>query len=146
MLSITDQVLTAGSSWNEHEGKRPKILFACSGGFLRSPTAAALATELGINARSCGTRVEDALIPISAALVTWAHLIVFMGDANYRDAVKVFQGSLDPAWQRKAVIANVPDFFDYMEDDLVGLLRLVVFPEITRLPKYFSGGPLTFSN
>jgi len=50
---------------NYNQGSTPRWLFVCSAGLLRSPTGAALAVKKGINARSCGSALDYALIPIS---------------------------------------------------------------------------------
>ena len=54
---------------NPYQGRAPRWLFVCSAGLLRSPTGAAMAIERGINARSCGSNFNYALIPCSANLI-----------------------------------------------------------------------------
>ena len=76
---------------NHYQGSDPRWLFVCSAGLLRSPTGAALAIRKGINARSCGSEVDLALIPISANLVMWAQKIVFVNKENYQESLELFK-------------------------------------------------------
>ena len=109
---------------NQYQGPRKRLLFVCSAGMLRSPTAAAVATSLGHNARSCGSALDYALIPISVNLVYWADKIYFVKMDNYLEALEVFQ--FDKATQHlvetKRVIWDLEDEHDYMHPDLVKIV------------------------
>lgn len=74
---------------NPYQGNATRLLFVCSVGMLRSPTAADVATGMGFNARSCGSD-PVALIPLSANLIMWADEIVFMNRENYEQAIATF--------------------------------------------------------
>lgn len=116
---------------NRFQGTRPRWLFVCSAGLLRAPTGAALAIQRGINARSCGSAIDYALIPISANLVNWAHKIVFVNPENrdqalnlFRDYPDEFKQLLDKQWT-----LDIPDIFEYMHPDLVAWFEQDLFNE-----------------
>lgn len=109
---------------NPYQGSRPRILFACSAGLLRSPTGAQVASDYGYNTRACGTAQRYALIPLSVNLIHWAHKIVFVEDENYREAVDTFTGSVgEGIIEDKALIAGIPDIYNAFSPDLVFLWR-----------------------
>lgn len=105
---------------NEFQGSDPRWLFVCSAGLLRSPTGARLATLRGINARSCGSAVDWALIPISANLVNWAQKIIFVCSDNYSNTLDLFKnGDLHYQVITKSTVLEIPDIYSYMEPALV---------------------------
>ena len=114
---------------NFYQGSDPRWLFVCSAGLLRSPTGARLATLRSINARSCGSAVEWALIPISANLINWAQKIVFVCSDNYYQSLDLFKGVGDLHYQliTKSVVLDIPDQFEYMEPQLVELFNQQLF-------------------
>lgn len=79
---------------NIYQGNKTRVLFVCSAGMLRSPTAANVAVELGFNARSCGSH-NFALIPLSANLIHWAESIFFLNIDNFREARETFKDSVE---------------------------------------------------
>jgi predicted protein tyrosine phosphatase len=93
----------------------------CSAGLLRSPTGAALAIRKGLNARSCGSAVDYALIPISANLINWADKIVFVNERNYQEALELFvdTGNLHYQLTTKSIVLNIPDVYNYNEPELI---------------------------
>lgn len=114
---------------NLYQGSDPRWLFVCSAGLLRSPTGARLAGLRGINARSCGSAVGWALIPISANLINWAQKIVFVCSDNYDQALDTFKDVSDLHYQlvTKSVVLDIPDMFEYMEPPLVELFNQQLF-------------------
>lgn len=106
---------------NFYQGNDPRWLFVCSAGLLRSPTGARLAGLKGINARSCGSAVGWALIPISANLINWAQKIIFVCSDNYYESLELFKDTADLHYQlvTKSVVLDIPDQFEYMEPQLV---------------------------
>lgn len=110
---------------NPYQGSSPKLLFCCSVGLLRSPTAANEAIKLGYNARSCGTDVERALIPISANLIVWADKIIFINKENYDKAVELFEKNYDGFYdyrndiEPKSIIWGIEDEYNYNSKELV---------------------------
>lgn len=101
----------------------PRVLFVCSVGMLRSPTAAAMAVKLGLNARSCGVD-KDALIQLTPRLITWADTVVFMHNDVYARAVHSIEDiNLLSMMKDQQVIWNIDDEYDYMNSWLSVHLR-----------------------
>ena len=105
---------------NPYQGSSDRWLFVCSAGLLRSPTGAALAIKHGINARSCGSNFNYALIPCSANLINWANKIVFVNRENLWQLEDNFLGHKDLLDQieQKQIVLNIPDNFEYMDKRL----------------------------
>lgn len=114
---------------NEFQGARPRWLFVCSAGLLRSPTGAGLAIKHGINARSCGSNFNYALIPCSANLINWAEKIIFVNAENLWQLEDNFLGHRDLLDQieRKQIVLNIPDNFEYMEQELQEIFEAELF-------------------
>lgn len=114
---------------NPYQSDRPRWLFVCSAGLLRSPTGAALAIERGINARSCGSNFNYALIPCSANLINWADKIVFVNAENLWQLEDTFLGHKDLLEQieAKKIVLNIPDNFEYMDPQLVQFFETELF-------------------
>ena len=112
-----------------YQSDRPRWLFVCSAGLLRSPTGAALAIERGINARSCGSNFNYALIPCSANLINWADKIVFVNRENLWQLEDNFLGHKDLLEQieQKQIVLNIPDDFEYMDPELVKMYEEELF-------------------
>lgn len=106
---------------NHYQGSDPRWLFVCSAGLLRSPTGAALAVKKGLNARSCGSAIEYALIPISANLIMWAEKIVFVNEENYHEALELFKDyqMLHNLLTMRSLVLNIPDMYEYNDPELV---------------------------
>lgn len=106
---------------NKYQGPSDRWLFVCSAGLLRSPTGAALAVQKGINARSCGSNFNYALIPCSANLINWADRIIFVNKENLWQLEENFVGHdfLLNQIEQKAIVLNIPDNFEYMDPQLV---------------------------
>lgn len=114
---------------NKYQGQSPRWLFVCSAGLLRSPTGAALATQRGINARSCGSNFNYALIPCSANLIYWAEKIVCVNQENLWQLEDNFLGHKDLLTQleRKQIVLDIPDNYEYMDSELVGFFETQLF-------------------
>jgi predicted protein tyrosine phosphatase len=106
---------------NPYQGPADRWLFVCSAGLLRSPTGAALAIQKGYNARSCGSHINFALIPITANLIMWADKICFVSQPNYDRTLETFYFDVDfrKAIKSKAVILDIEDNYDYMQPELI---------------------------
>lgn len=114
---------------NPYQGSSDRWLFVCSAGLLRSPTGAALAVKRGINARSCGSNLNYALIPCSANLINWADKIVFVSQENLWQLEDNFLGHeyLLNQIEQKKIVLNIPDNFEYMDPQLVGFFEEELF-------------------
>jgi predicted protein tyrosine phosphatase len=114
---------------NHFQGEAPRWLFVCSAGLLRSPTGATMAAKYGINARSCGSDFNYALIPCSANLINWSHKIVFVNEENLWQLEQNFLGHqhLLNQIEQKQVVLNIPDNYEYMNSDLQSFFENQLF-------------------
>jgi len=124
IMTKTQDILRCNTPYgNISQGLQRKIVFVCSVGMLRSPTAAVIGSKLGLNARSCGSSTL-ALIPLSANLIRWADWIVFMKYENYKQSKKTFQETeFQDDLEEKSLAWDVPDIYNYMDDGLVYILE-----------------------
>lgn len=119
-MTLTQKIFELSAPYNnQYQGSGKRLLFVCSAGLLRSPTAADVATRMGFNARSCGSS-NYALIPLSVNLILWADSIVFVEQSNYEEAV----GTFTPVDYHediisKAVVWNLPDEYERNDTWLV---------------------------
>jgi predicted protein tyrosine phosphatase len=106
---------------NHYQGSAPRWLFVCSAGLLRSPTGAALAIRKGLNARSCGSAIDYALVPISANLIMWANKIVFVSEENYHESLELFKDHqmLHNLLTIRSLVLNIPDMYEYNDPELI---------------------------
>ena len=103
-----------------------RILFVCSENRLRSPTAAALFSEYeGVEAISAGTN-SDCETPVSGDLIEWSDVVLVMEKSHRNKVAKKFRPLLK---DKKIGVLEIPDNFDYMDPDLVRILR-------NRVPRY----------
>jgi predicted protein tyrosine phosphatase len=117
---------------NQFQGKALRVLFVCSAGLLRSPTAAVLGTQkYGWNTRSCGSSTV-ALIPLSVNLIEWAHHIIFVDIDCYKEALETFTlVGYEDDLKRKGRILGIGDDYNYQDAWLVKQLEQQI--EILRL-------------
>lgn len=101
------------------------ILFLCSQNKLRSPTAEHIFADCaGIETLSAGLN-KGAITPLSPDLLAWADVIFVMEKTHRRKLSERFKSDLH---NKKIICLNIPDHYDYMEDNLVNLLRQKVTP------------------
>lgn len=120
--NYTEEMFTNACPFdNPYQGKGRRMLFVCSAGMLRSPTAAKVAIGLGYNARSCGSHEEYALIPLSANLITWAESIFFVNEENFDRACQTFYSARDilSMLQNKSEVWDLEDVYEYNSPTLV---------------------------
>jgi predicted protein tyrosine phosphatase len=100
------------------QGPYPRVLFVCSGGMLRSATAAHWAAEhKKWNTRSCGT-MGQALPPVHQNLVEWAQRIYCMA-YEHADVIEGYY-----PWARyKIVVLEIPDWYEYRDPKLIKILE-----------------------
>jgi len=106
---------------NYSQGRDARWLFVCSAGLLRSPTGAALAIRKGLNARSCGSAIDYALIPVSANLIMWAEKIVFVNEENYHECLELFKDyqMLHSLLTMRSLVLDIPDIYNYNDPELI---------------------------
>lgn len=110
-----------GNASNAHQGDYKKVLCVCSGGLLRSPTAAlVLAQEpYGYNTRSCGTCADYALNMIEDVLIHWADEIVVMEEVH-AGTVREMMSDFD---QKPIVCLDITDSYSYRDATLIELIK-----------------------
>ena len=116
------EIFKTTAPYNNHsQGSAPRWLFVCSAGLLRSPTGAALAIRKGLNARSCGSAVDYALIPISANLIMWAEKIVFINKENYDECLELFKDyqMLHNLLVVRSQVLDIPDIYNFNDRELI---------------------------
>lgn len=125
-MTKTEEIFKSnGCPYNNHsQGNDLRVVFVCSAGLLRSPSAARIAGEYGINARSAGSHLHYALIPLSANLIKWANWIVFMNPENeFEITMKIPDADLLQALRNKSIVWNIEDTYNHMEEGLERVLR-----------------------
>ena len=98
-----------------------KILFLCSQNKLRSPTAEAVFQDYpGIEVDSAGLN-NDAEVPLAVEQIEWADTIIVMEKAHRNRLNRKFGEHLGG---KRIAVLGIPDDYDYMDQDLVQLLRV----------------------
>ena len=100
---------------------RPRrLLFVCSQNRLRSPTAEAVCKDVdGIEAISAGTN-NDAEQPLTGDLIEWADIVIAMEREHRNRINRMFRAQLKG---KPLVVLGIPDDYDYMQPELVSLLK-----------------------
>ncbi|MDM0002936.1 low molecular weight protein tyrosine phosphatase family protein [Variovorax sp. J22P240] len=96
-----------------------RVLFICSRNRLRSPTAENLFAGPGIETDSAGL-APDAECVLSAEQLEWADLIFAMEKQHRVKLKHIFASSLQG---KRVVCLDVPDRYQFMQPELVELLR-----------------------
>jgi predicted protein tyrosine phosphatase len=108
-----------------------RVLFVCSQNRLRSPTAEVVfSTVEGVEALSAGTD-SDAITPVSADLIEWADLILAMERRHYSHLQVRFGEQLK---SKKISVLRIRDEYEYMDPDLIRILREKVTPLLKLRP------------
>jgi predicted protein tyrosine phosphatase len=100
---------------NRFQGQAKRVLCVCSGGLLRSPTAAVVLSRepWNYNTRAAGSDQEFALIAVDEVLLTWADEIVCM-EPKHTAEIKTLLNKF--ALDAKPIITLcIPDVFARME-------------------------------
>lgn len=102
---------------NKYQGINERVLCVCSGGVLRSPTAAWVLSNspYNCNTRSAGTE-DYALIKVDEALLQWATGIVCMEDHHEQKLRKLLA---EFKLERPILRLNIPDNFAYRDSELI---------------------------
>ncbi len=102
-----------------------RLLFVCSMNRLRSPTAEQVfASHPGIECDSAGLN-NDAENPVTGELVEWAELIFVMEKAHRTKLAKRFRTHIG---SRRVVCLDIADDYDFMDPELVAILKRKVTP------------------
>ena len=101
------------------------ILFICSQNKLRSPTAETIFSDHpAIEVDSAGLN-NDAIVPLSIEQIEWADLILVMEKAHRNRLNRKFGSALS---KKRIAVLDIPDEYDYMDEELIRLLRLRCAP------------------
>ena len=96
------------------------ILFICSRNQWRSPTAEKVySKDSRVAVRSAGTRPK-ARHTVNAKDITWADSI-FVMEYKHKDRLKAKYSKL--LQYKKVLVLDIPDEYQYMDEELVKLLR-----------------------
>jgi predicted protein tyrosine phosphatase len=99
------------------------LLFVCSENRLRSPTAERVFSEYAcVKAIGAGTNA-DASTPVSGDLIEWADIVLVMEKSHRNKVAKKFRDQLKG---KRLVVLDIPDQFEYMQPELVNLLKVRV--------------------
>jgi predicted protein tyrosine phosphatase len=102
-----------------HEA-RTRVLFICSRNQLRSPTAEKIFAESEqLEVRSRGLSAS-AIRRLTAEDVTWAQVIFVMEPEHKKQLLRAFR---EEAKLRRIYVLDIPDEFDFMDPELVMLIK-----------------------
>ncbi|TWT84694.1 Low molecular weight phosphotyrosine protein phosphatase [Planctomycetes bacterium CA13] len=110
--------------------RRPNIIFVCSKNQWRSPSAEAIyRNDDRVSVRSRGT-VRSAVQTLRSSDIAWADAILVMEDKHRKRILADFPGEseLMPVY-----VLDIPDDYQFMDDELVTLVRSAVEPIIEKL-------------
>jgi len=97
-----------------------KILFVCSRNKWRSLTAEKIFREYNsFDVRSAGTE-ENARIKVTSGHVGWADIIFVMEKKHVRRLKDKFGNLIN---EKKVVCLHIPDDYEYMDEDLIEILK-----------------------
>lgn len=103
-----------------------RLLFVCSQNRLRSPTAESIFSQWpGVEVKSAGLN-NNAATPISVDVIRWAQVILVMEKSHKNKLFKKFRAHLK---DKKIVVLGILDEYDYMQPELIQLLK-------TKVPQY----------
>ena len=87
---------------------------------LRSPTAEAVCQGVeGVEAISAGTN-NDAEQPVTGDLIEWADVVIAMERVHRNRLNHRFRAALKG---KQLIVLGIPDEYDYMQPELISLLR-----------------------
>ena len=106
-------------AFHPSQGHYKRVLCVCSGGLLRSPTAALVLSgpPYNYNTRSGGITPKYALIPVDQVLVDWADEIVCMGEEHV-PLIKKFK-----LGKKRVTCLNISDDYLYRDPKLIKLIK-----------------------
>jgi predicted protein tyrosine phosphatase len=101
------------------------VLFICTQNRLRSPTAEhVFSTYPGIETDSAGLG-NDANITLSTEQIEWASVIFVMEQTHKKKLSQKFKSHING---KKIICLGIPDEYEFMQDELVELLKKKVEP------------------
>lgn len=108
------------------------ILFVCSRNRWRSPTAEAIFKNSQVHiAKSAGIE-PSARIKLTAKLIAWADIIFAMEKRHKQRMMENFASETEG---KEIVVLNIPDEYQYMDEELVESIKLSVSPYLDDVQK-----------
>jgi predicted protein tyrosine phosphatase len=101
-----------------------KLLFICSRNQWRSPTAEKVFKKKGYSTRSAGTSPK-AKKTMSYSDIIWSD-IIFVMEKKHKSRIKAQFNYL--VLDKPIYILDIPDEYNYMDDELITVLEEVVTP------------------
>lgn len=99
------------------------LLFVCSRNQWRSPTGEAIyRNRQGVDARSAGTEAA-ARVRVSAKLIDWADVVFVM---EHKHKKRLLQDYRDALQHKELIVLDIPDEYQYMDEELVAMIRTTV--------------------
>jgi predicted protein tyrosine phosphatase len=106
-----------------------RVLFVCHYNRKRSATAERIfGKDPALDVRSAGTS-EDALVRVNPRMLDWADVIFTMDAGQQRDMSRMFPQHPGLA---KIVCLEIEDVYDFLDPELVALLRERTAPHLSR--------------
>ena len=105
------------------------LLFICSRNQWRSPTAEAIFGSDQYATRSAGTE-PSARIKVTEKLIHWADLIFVMEKKHKERLMEKFSDILT---DKPLIVLDIPDEYQYMDEELIEMLKLSVQPHLDKL-------------
>lgn len=107
------------------------LLFVCTQNRLRSPTAEQVFADWpGVETASAGLG-NEAAVPVSPELLQWADIVFVMEPVHRTRLAQRFKAYLRRA---RVVCLGIPDDYDYLQPELVELLKRKVTPFLRSPP------------
>ena len=104
-----------------------RILFLCSQNRLRSPTAEAVfSSHPDLEVDSAGLN-SDAITPLSSEQLDWADTILVMEKSHLNRLNRKYRSHLKG---KRIAVLGIPDEYEYMDEDLVALIKIRCAPYI----------------
>ena len=101
------------------------ILFICSRNKRRSATAETIFRNTDVHSvQSAGTE-ESAVHRVNEKLLLWADIIVVM-EKKHRE--RLAEKHYDTISQKQLIVLDIPDEYEYMEEELIEMLQDMVNP------------------
>ena len=106
-----------------------RVLFVCRFNRSRSATAERVfSKERGLDVRSAGTS-DDAMVQVNQLMLEWADVVFLMEEEQRRALARAFPNhNAIP----RAIVLDIKDEYDFLDPDLVTLLRERVTPHLDR--------------
>src|SRR3954468_14257237 len=106
-----------------------RVLFVCRQNRKRSATAERVfSKDPSLEVRSAGTS-DDALVRVNALMLEWSDVIFTMDSHQERELSRLFPAH--PALA-KVVCLDIEDCYDFLDPELVALLRERTAPHLRR--------------